>query len=64
MKSKWKKTEAGGYNFSDVDANIWCPCDIEMKNTIYCQGGNEAICPNCGKVYRVIVRISVQEKIA
>ena len=60
--SKWIKAKAGGYVFVDVDYNIWCPCDEVNVETLYCQDGNEVTCPKCGKKYRVITRVTLQEK--
>jgi len=58
---KWRKTEAGGWQTVDIDASIWCPCDIDMKDTLYVNGYKSTVCPNCGRVYRLIVRVTVQE---
>ncbi len=60
--SKWIKAKAGGYVFVDVDYNIWCPCDEVNVENLYCQDGNEVTCPKCGKKYRVITRVTLQEK--
>lgn len=63
MKSKWKKADAGGWTNIDVDANIWCPCDTELQDTLRCQNGDTVVCPRCGKEYRMIVRVYIQERI-
>lgn len=62
-KPKWKKAESGGWTDIDVDANIWCPCDTELEDTLYCQNGHTVVCPRCGTEYRVITRVYIQEKI-
>lgn len=68
--AKWKKTEAGGYCNVDVDQVVWCPCiewaKVGDENTVRIQavdpGKSENVsCPNCGKLYRIIVSITVQE---
>ena len=62
-KIKWKKAEARGYVNVDADINIWCPCD-EKNETLYMQGDGEFVtCSKCGKVYRTIVYVRVQEMI-
>lgn len=64
---KWKKSEAFGWSNVDVDVNIWCPCD-ESKDAEYLRmqdsgSGGTVACPKCGKVYRLITKVLVQEMI-
>lgn len=62
-KVKWKRAEVGGWSNVDVDRFIWCPCDVKLERSLYCQDDCEVVCPGCGKTYRVITKIIVQEKV-
>jgi hypothetical protein len=64
MKPKWKKAESGGWQNVEVDANLWCPCNNEDTLQFSCYGDTSYyICPNCHKEYRMIVRVTIQERI-
>lgn len=65
MSSWIKAVTDGGWNFVDVDYFFWCSCTSgkENKSPLYCQDDKEVTCPDCGKTYRVVTRVSLQERI-
>ena len=65
---KWKKSEAGGYYNLDIDKVIWCPCGFGFDDGKILElhtgdpGKSKTItCPGCGTMYRMVVRITLEE---
>jgi len=72
MRKKWKNVKTGGWDNVEVDSTIWCCEDISLLVCNYGTGASNipietghstATCPKCGKVYRTVVRVTVQELI-
>lgn len=67
MNDTWKKAEAGGYiGTADVDQMVWCPCGEKLwvQGVPFGEDTEGITCPGCGKVYRLVYALRLEEKVS